>query len=94
MLNTTPNKGAIRVGDWKLVLNGGAQDEEDTSSAANDTKKPTANNDAELFNLATDPNEKENLAGQRPEKLKELRARYTALARQAVPPKNARGASR
>ena len=42
----------------------------------------------ELFNLADDPYEKNDLAETQPEKLKELRARYDALAKQAVPPKN------
>src|SRR5439155_22198448 len=41
----------------------------------------------ELFNLADDPYEKTNLAERHPEKVKELRTRYDALARQAVPPK-------
>jgi hypothetical protein len=41
----------------------------------------------ELFNLADDPYERANLAEKQAEKVKELRARYDALARQAVPPK-------
>jgi hypothetical protein len=41
----------------------------------------------ELFNLADDPSEKENLADERPDKVQQLRAAYEALARQAVPPK-------
>jgi hypothetical protein len=38
----------------------------------------------ELFDLARDPSEKKNLAADRPDKVKELRARYDALARQAA----------
>ena len=41
----------------------------------------------ELFNIAKDPNEITNLAETQPDKVKELRARYEALAGQAVPPK-------
>ncbi|MGI8967386.1 MAG: hypothetical protein ACR2H1_15060 [Limisphaerales bacterium] len=41
-----------------------------------------------MFNLVNDPSEKKNLADEQPEKVKELRARYDALAKQAVPPKN------
>ena len=39
----------------------------------------------ELFNLADDPSEKKNLAAEHPDKVKELRARYDALASQALP---------
>ena len=41
----------------------------------------------ELFNLKDDPFEKKDQAVQRPEKVKELRERLDAYARQAVPPK-------
>ena len=40
----------------------------------------------ELFNLAEDPVEKTNLAGENPEKVAELQQRIEALAREAVPP--------
>jgi hypothetical protein len=43
----------------------------------------------ELFDLSKDPYEKKNLAAEMPEKVKELRARYDELAKQAVPPKSA-----
>jgi arylsulfatase A-like enzyme len=83
LLNATPNKGAIRMGDWKLVLNGGRADDggEETAKAGRDT--------VELFNLANDPYEKSNLAASNTEKVKELRSRYDELARQAVAPKAA-----
>ena len=45
--------------------------------------------DVELFNIAADPYEKENLASKNPQKLQELLGRYQAMAKQAVPPKNA-----
>ena len=95
LLNSAPNKGALRVGDWKLVVNGSATDDEADGSGATSPKDPkppvkrVKADDVELFNLADDPGEKRNLASERPEKVKELRARYAALARQAVPPKNA-----
>ncbi len=66
LLNAEPKGGAIRVGDWKLIV------------------KPRK---AELFNLAADPNEKKDLAADNPARVKELRARYEALAREAVPPR-------
>ncbi len=130
LINTTPETGALRVGDWKLVLNGSVTIDEGaapgagaagrapgrpassaravptpsaapTASALGGTDDPNAiggparvqagravpgKHTVELFNLATDPYEKVNLADQNPEKLRELRARYDALAAQARPP--------
>jgi hypothetical protein len=43
----------------------------------------------ELFNIAKDPSEKHDLSRTMPEKVRELRTRYEAYARQAVPPKAA-----
>lgn len=94
LLNSEPGRGAIRAGDWKLVLNGrGAVSEVDgdTAPAEQKGKKARAQQTAEvleLFNLAADPYEKRNLAVEQPAKLKELRARYDALAAQATPPRN------
>ena len=95
LLNSAPNKGGLRLGDWKLVVNGSATDDENEDGRATSPKdsKPLAPRrkveSVELFNLADDPGEKKNLASERAEKVKELRARYDTLARQAVPPKNA-----
>jgi arylsulfatase A-like enzyme len=52
-------------------------------------KDASAADRVELFNLADDPNEKTNLAARHVEKVRELRARYDAFARQALPPKAA-----
>jgi arylsulfatase A-like enzyme len=85
LLNTTPNNGAIRVGDWKLVLNGGAGEEGGEAAAR---PKRNAAPTVELFNLKDDLSEKTNLAARHPDKVKELRARYDTYARQAVAPKS------
>jgi arylsulfatase A-like enzyme len=84
LLNTTPASGAIRMGDWKLVLAGnvGAND-----LAAERAKNSAPTKAVELFNLATDPYEKTNLAQSNPAKVEELRARLDTFAREAVPPK-------
>jgi arylsulfatase A-like enzyme len=71
LLNTAPNVGALRVGDWKLLVRGKAEPRE-----------------IELYNLAEDLGEKNNLAAQHPDKVKDLRARYDRLAAQAVPPRS------
>jgi len=83
LLNSTPNTGAIRVGDWKLILNGTIPANE---NAQGQEVKP-AQELVELFNLAKDPYEKLNLAAQQPEKMRALRARYDKLAAQAAAPK-------
>ena len=82
LLNATPSTGAIRVGDWKLILNGNVNAGEDDGA----TDVPSEQS-VELFNLAQDPYEKQNLAAQQPGKVKDLRARYNMLAAQAAPPK-------
>ena len=101
LLNTTPNNGAIRMGDWKLVVGGNRSDDggegvvqaEPNSAAAKGKKAKQAGAAegprVELFNLATDPYEKTNLAVEQPEKVKELRTRLDGFAKQAVPPKSA-----
>ena len=94
LINATPNKGALRMGDWKLVVNGDLPEaaDGDGETAPTSAKKPAATASAstvELFNLVEDPSEKTNLAAERADKVKELRARYDAFAKQQVAPKAA-----
>jgi arylsulfatase A-like enzyme len=95
LLNATPLNGAIRVGDWKLIVGGGRGSGEEDDAPAGDTGKQNTKDrrqsrkGVELFNLANDPGEKQNLAEENPEKVKELRAAYDKLAAQAIPPKAA-----
>lgn len=93
LLNTTLRGGAIRVGEWKLVVNGavGVGEEEQAALPQKKKKRAAGKQSApgvELFNLTQDLSEKRNLAAEQPEKVKELRARYNALADQAAPPGN------
>lgn len=94
LLNTAPGKGALRMGDWKLVIGGNMPDSEDGAEsgaapkkAKSKGRKKSAEATLELFNLAEDPNEKNNLATSHPEKVAELRKKLDELAAQAVPPK-------
>lgn len=103
LLNTTPRNGAVRMGDWKLVVGGNLADSDEGPAAvatpdapkkgkkakAADPKVAVDGVQVELFNLAEDLSEKTNLAAQHPDKVKELRARLEAFAKQAVPPKTA-----
>jgi arylsulfatase A-like enzyme len=85
--NIAPARGAIRVGDWKLVVNGAAADDPAAGNA--NRRRQNAREPVELFNMADDPGEKTNLAETHGDKVAELRRRYDALAAEAVPPKNA-----
>ena len=92
LLNTTPTSGAIRMGDWKLVLNGSTNDSEDSenpapAAAKKSKKKKSAEDSVELFNLVQDPYEKTNLATTQSAKVAELRARYAIFAAEAITPK-------
>jgi arylsulfatase A-like enzyme len=75
--NTTPFSGALRVGDWKLVYNGGV--------GANAIKGP-AEDRWELFNIAEDLSEAHDLAAKHPEIVAKLRAQLESLAAEAAPP--------
>jgi len=92
LINTSPRKGALRAGDWKLVLNGEAAEpadgeDADGAPAPKTTASQPPADGIELFNLANDPGEKNNIAAQHLEKVRELRSRYAALAKQQVLPK-------
>ncbi len=62
---TALNAKAIRMGDWKLLLQGSGK--------------------MELYNLAEDISEKNDLAATQPQRVKELRARLDELTKDAVP---------
>ena len=86
LINAAPTSGAIRAGNWKLVLNGDGHSTE-VNHREKGRKVAAATPKIELFDLASDAGEQRNLAEAYPEKVQELRARYQALASQAVPPK-------
>lgn len=89
VMNTSPSGGAIRVGDWKLVLNGASMtDEEGPAIPKRPGKRRAKGEGVELFNLKDDPSEKNNLASSNPDKVTELRDKYDAIAREAVTPKS------
>ena len=75
-----PDKMALRMGNWKLLLNASDKDAEESKG------KEATSGKMELYNLADDIGEKQNLATSKPEKLAEMRARLDALLSDAVPP--------
>ena len=86
--NVTPTSGAIRLGQWKLVVRSGAD------GGTGEVPRRTGRNarpqgqQVELFHLATDPGEKQNRAETEPDKVRELKARLDAYSAMAVPPRN------
>jgi arylsulfatase A-like enzyme len=91
LLNATPLAGAIRVGEWKLIVRGPGANPKDDVHASDVVEHETVSTkeSVELFHLASDPYETQDLAARNSAKVAELRSRYEALARQAVPPKSA-----
>ncbi|MEI6464126.1 MAG: arylsulfatase [Verrucomicrobiota bacterium] len=95
--NVTQNGGAVRAGDWKLVVNGNVADSEEGGGEAGAAPRKKAKRSAaaggapliELFNIRTDPYEKSNVAAQHPEVVQDLRARLTVYTQAAVPSKQA-----
>jgi arylsulfatase A-like enzyme len=75
--NITPFHGAIRMGDWKLVHNGHVN-----ANVTQASEKETW----ELFNIRTDPSEKQDVSGKQPEITKRLQAKLASLAAEAVKP--------
>lgn len=80
---TVLGRAAVRMGDWKLLLNASEQDAEEIAADA-----PAPAGKVELYNLAEDVGETKNLAAAQPEKVKELRARLSSFLKGAVEPGN------
>ena len=68
LLNSAPQAGAVRVGDWKLIVrSAGADARDDVHATEGAPRKAIAGKGAvELFNIAEDPYEARNLAETRP----------------------------
>jgi len=79
LINSARHNGAVRMGPWKLIINGHIMDTDPK------TEGPEV---VELFNLQNDPNENTNLAAENPDKVRQLRAHLDRFAREAIPPKD------
>ncbi len=80
LCGTRMDRTAIRMGDWKLLLSASEKDAEEASD------DEAASGKVELYNLADDLGEKNDLAKANPDKVKELRSRLDAWMKEAVPP--------
>ncbi len=95
LLNSTPREGALRKGDWKIVINGfdSVQGTRDIATGARipgggaAAKARPREQKVELFNLRDDPGETKDLASVNPEVLRDLRVRYEAYAKSAATPR-------
>jgi arylsulfatase A-like enzyme len=73
LCGTSQGKMAIRMGDWKLLVQGEGK------------KNAQKNGSPELYNLAEDIGEKNDLTASHPDKVKELLANYEEVMKSAVP---------
>ena len=91
----SPTRAAVRMGDWKLLMNASSKDSEEdgaantkkkTDNSKNQSKRPASEKPKfELYNLATDIGEKTNLAGQESDRVATMRAKLDELLKDAVP---------
>jgi arylsulfatase A-like enzyme len=89
LLNATPRASALRAGDWKLIAKrGDAPAKNPARRARRNANAKGPKNDFELYDLKNDPYEKNNVAADNPDKVKELRDILMPLAKEAAPPKN------
>jgi arylsulfatase A-like enzyme/dienelactone hydrolase len=82
LAGTAPSTMAIRMGDWKLLLNASEQIAEEAPAGDDKTTGKV-----ELYNLAEDIGESRNLATAQPQRVKEMRTRLEAFRKDAVPPR-------
>lgn len=104
LLVQSPQRAAIRAGDWKLLqFNAPKTGDDADPKSANSTKgakagrknakaaqkkSSTTESGIELYNLREDPSEKQNLATSQPEVVARLRTQLEQLLKNAVPPGN------
>lgn len=89
----SPDRAAVRMGDWKLLLNASEADSEEAPEGSPKQKGKKGKGKAdgkgerlELYNLAADIGEKTNLADKEPERVAKMRAKLAELLKGAVTP--------
>ncbi len=85
-----PSRAAVRMGEWKLIVDGGADadgGEDDGAKKAMKKAKAGAGkyDSVALYDLSADPSESRNLAAAHPDRVKSMRARLAELLKDAVP---------
>ncbi|MFO0820497.1 MAG: arylsulfatase [Pirellulales bacterium] len=79
----SPTRAALRSGDWKLVSHGATEAARPKARAPKRRQQPTAA--IELYNLAADVGETNNLAEREPERLAEMKLKLSGFLKDAVP---------
>lgn len=88
----SPERAAVRIGDWKLLMNateaGGEEEGAPKAKGKGKGKRASAPmaTTFTLYNLANDIGEKTNLADKEPERVATMKARLDAFLKDAVPP--------
>jgi arylsulfatase A-like enzyme len=77
LAGTSPSQMALRMGDWKLLVDAGEWNPAGVDGSAARV---------ELYNLAEDLGESKDLAASQPQKVKEMRDRLAIFLKDAVPP--------
>jgi Arylsulfatase A and related enzymes len=97
LINIGVAGAAVRVGPWKLVVNGqirdGLEGGTETPERRELKRRAFEAPQVELFNLERDLAEQTNLAAEHPEIVARLQARVAAYEREAVPSKQAPAAA-
>lgn len=86
LLVQSPTRAAVRMGDWKLLLNANETDSEEAAPARPKQAAANKQNEVELYNLAADVGETKNLATEQPERVATMRAKLESLLKGAVEP--------
>lgn len=82
LINIAPRSGALRQGNWKLVVNGWLHIAEEAVDADSPTTRPTT---YELYDVATERQEQHDVAGDHPDIVAKMRARFEQLQKTAAP---------
>jgi arylsulfatase A-like enzyme len=89
LLVQNPTRAAVRVGDWKLLLNASPQGGGEAGAGKPGKGKQAARQaggpNVALYNLANDAGEKTDLAAAEPERVAAMRAKLQEFLQDAVP---------
>jgi arylsulfatase A-like enzyme len=87
LVGGSPDRTAVRMGDWKLLLNASEQDLESANDSTNGKGKKA--NSMQLYNLAADIGETTDLSTKEPDRVATMRAKLDELMKDAAKPGNA-----